>query len=324
MEFEQHPPNKQIIREGKGRLKGWLAGSTIRVLRLRSKRIQDLRDKFLGGLIFDWKLINHKVGWRGGDWKIGEPVVGKVELRGGTMQSERSRVMGWLVGEWQWPAASLFAACLLLLLLPVWLRAAGLALALVYLQLPVYMLHQWEEHAGDRFRQYVNKTMAGGRKALTPSATFWINALGVWAVDLAALTLACFVNPALGLIAAYLPLVNAVGHIAPAVKRRSYNPGLWTSLVLFLPLGGWCVYEIAAISHAGWEWHALGIGVAVAVHAAIIIHVVRRLARLRGESVDRVQNCGVAGCSPATPQATLSFIQVNDFSAVAGDRGSQS
>lgn len=197
-----------------------------------------------------------------------------------TMQNERSRVMGWLVGEWQWPAASLFAAGLLLLLVPVWLRVAGLALTLVYLQLPVYMLHQGEEHAGDRFRLYINRTLGGGREALTPIATFWINALGVWAVDLAALGLACFVDLSLGLIAAYLPLVNAIAHIGPAVARREYNPGLWTSLGLFLPLGGWCVYEVAAASGTTWVGHAIGIGVAVAVHVAIMVHVFRRLSRL--------------------------------------------
>lgn len=191
--------------------------------------------------------------------------------------------MGWLVGDWQWPAASLFAGCLLLLLVPVWVRVAGLALTLVYLQLPVYMLHQWEEHAGDRFRQYINRTVGGGREALTPIATFWINALGVWAVDLVALCLACFVDLSLGLIAVYLPLINAIGHIGPAAVRRVYNPGLWTSLALFLPLGGWGAYEIARASDASWSGHVIGIGVAVGVHAAIIIHVVRRLVRLRGE-----------------------------------------
>jgi hypothetical protein len=77
------------------------------------------------------------------------------------MQGGRLDVMGWLVREWQWPAASLFAACLLLLLVPAWLGVAGLALTLVYLQLPVYLLHQWEEHTGDCFRQYVNRTVAG-------------------------------------------------------------------------------------------------------------------------------------------------------------------
>jgi hypothetical protein len=190
--------------------------------------------------------------------------------------------MGWLVREWQWPAASLFAACFLLLLVPVWLRVAGLALALVYLQLPVYMLHQWEEHAGDRFRQYVNQRMAGGREALTPTATFWINALGVWAVDLVSLSLASFLDLSLGLIAVYLTLVNALVHVVGAAARREYNPGLWTALGLFLPLGGWGLYEVVAASGATWVGHAIGIGAAVAGHAAIVVYIVRRLARLPG------------------------------------------
>lgn len=185
--------------------------------------------------------------------------------------------LDWLVGRWQWPAATLFAGCLLLLLAPVWFRVAGEPLGVVFLQLPVYMLHQWEEHAGDRFRLYVNRTIGRGREALTPVATFWINSLGVWAVDLAALYLAAFMNVGLGLIAVYLPLVNSLGHIGPAVAKREYNPGLLTSVLLFLPVGVWGLVTIPADD---WTWHAVGLGAAVAVHAAIIVHVVRRLKRL--------------------------------------------
>jgi hypothetical protein len=191
--------------------------------------------------------------------------------------------MNWLVKDWQWPAASLFAGVALLLVAPVWWQAAGLALTLCYVQLPVYMLHQWEEHADDRFRRYINRTLGDGREVLTPIATFWINSLGVWAVDLTALYLACFVDLSLGLAAAYLPLLNGVGHIVQALVRREYNPGLWTSVLLFLPIGGWGVYEIGRDSGAGWLAHAVGIGVAVGVHVAIIAHVARRLVRLPTE-----------------------------------------
>jgi hypothetical protein len=192
-------------------------------------------------------------------------------------------VLQWLVDKWQWPAASLFVACLLLLLAPIWFRAAGTALGLVYLQLPVYMLHQWEEHTGDRFRVYVNRHIVGGREALTPTATFWINALGVWAVDLLALHLAGFVQLSLGLIAVYLPLINALGHVAPAIATRQYNPGLWTALFLFLPVGGWSWHVIGTASDATWESHTIGVAVALAVHAAIVVHVLRRIARLTDE-----------------------------------------
>jgi hypothetical protein len=193
--------------------------------------------------------------------------------------SELDRCFGWLVRDWNWPAASLFTGGFLLLIAPAWFGVAGLPLTLVYLQLPIYQLHQWEEHAGDRFRQYINRTLAGGREALTPMATFWINSLGVWGIDLATLYLAT-IDLSLGLIAIYLPLVNAVAHIGPSVKRREYNPGLWTSLALFIPIGGFSLYVVAAASGATWIDHAIGIGVAIAVHAAIAIHVARRIARL--------------------------------------------
>lgn len=196
-------------------------------------------------------------------------------------------MMKWLVEKWNWPAVSLFAACLLMALAPVWFVTGGLALTLVYLQLPIYMLHQWEEHSGDRFRLYINRTIGGGREVLTPAATFWINSLGVWLVDLIALYLACFVNLSLGVIAIYLPLVNSLGHIIPGLAKREYNPGLWTSLILFLPLGTWSLLRVATASNAPWGAHALGIGIALAVHAAIMIHVARRLKQLRSQDTTR-------------------------------------
>jgi hypothetical protein len=181
----------------------------------------------------------------------------------------------WLVRQWQWPAAALFTAAFLLALTPLLAVEAGAPLALVFVQLPIYMLHQWEEHAGDRFRQYVNRVIGRGREALTPAATFWINALGVWAVDLAALYLAWAIGPATGLTAGYLALINAALHIGPAIARCSYNPGLVTACLLFIPLGACCV--ALAGSNCTWHWHAAGLAAAIAVHIAIIAVVVARL-----------------------------------------------
>jgi Protein of unknown function with HXXEE motif len=196
-------------------------------------------------------------------------------------QDRSNFVMNWLVVQWQWPFACLFAAVAMLLLTPVWLHTMGTALALIMLQLPIYMVHEWEEHTGDRFRKYINQNIAGGRDALTPNAAFWINALGVWGLDLAAIYLACFVNLSFGLVVFYLPIVNALTHIREAIARREYNPGLWTSLALFLPLGSWGLYEVALRSGAAWLDHVVGAAIAVAVHAAIIIYLVVRISRLR-------------------------------------------
>ncbi len=184
----------------------------------------------------------------------------------------------WLVRDWQWPAAALFTSVFLLLLAPVVYLSTGLGLTLLYLQLPIYMIHQWEEHREDRFRLYINRTIGGGQEALTPSATFWINSLGVWGVDVIALYLAWAIAPWAGLAAGYLAVVNAIPHLAMSIKRREYNPGVITAALLFLPIGGWAIFQIG--SQASWQANGAALLIAVGVHVAIVIHVARRMARL--------------------------------------------
>ena len=197
------------------------------------------------------------------------------------MRGDAQIVMEWLVGRWQWPAACLFAGCVLLMVTPVWAYAAGTALALVALQLPIYMIHEFEEHTGDRFRLYMNRVIGGGREVLTPGPTFWINAVGVWGLELVALYLAAFVDLSLGLVAFYLPLVNAATHIREAAVRREYNPGLCTAIILFLPLAGWGLYAVSIASAATWLEHIASAAVAVGVHAAIIAYIVVRIRHLQ-------------------------------------------
>ncbi len=190
------------------------------------------------------------------------------------------RILEWLVGKWQWPYAALFTAGFLGVLAPLVFRYAGAPLGLVYLQLPIYMLHQYEEHAGDRFRLWFNTMIGHGREVLTPIATFWINSLLVWGLDLVALYLACFVDLSLGLIAIYLPIVNAFGHIVPAIITRKYNPGLLTSVLLVLPVGVTSAVVVSRAAGSTLGDQLLALGVAIAVHAIIIIHVRRRMSYL--------------------------------------------
>ncbi len=192
-----------------------------------------------------------------------------------------SRILDWLVVKWQkWPYATLFVAGFLTALAPFVFHFAGLPLGLVYLQLPIYMLHQFEEHRGDRFRTWVNNMIGHGRDVLTPIATFWINSLLVWGLDLVALYLASLVSLSLGLIAIYLPMLNAFGNIVPAIITSKYNPGLATSVTLLMTVGvlSACVVSRAAGSHL--DDHLLALGVAILGHGLIIAHVRRRIAQL--------------------------------------------
>jgi hypothetical protein len=186
----------------------------------------------------------------------------------------------WLVDEWQWPYAGTVVAVFLLALLPLWWDATDTALALVYAVLPLYMLHQLEEHAGDRFRLAINTQFAGGREALTRPAAFWINAGGIWIVDVIALWLAYHVELAIGLLPVYLMGVNAVTHIGAAVAARGYNPGLWTAILVFIPVSIWAAVEIGDTADVGLGWQLTGLAFGLAVHVAIMAYIRTRAASL--------------------------------------------
>jgi hypothetical protein len=190
------------------------------------------------------------------------------------------RTLDWLVGKWEWAYASLFTAGFLVVLAPFVFHFAGMPLGLVYLQLPIYMVHQFEEHAGDRFRAWVNQMIGHGREVLTPIATFWINSLLVWLLDIVALYLAYFVDLSLGLIAIYMPIVNSFGHIIPAVIKKESNPGLVTSVCLFLPVGLLSALIVSRAADCHLSNHLLALGVAILGHGIIIAHVRRRLSQL--------------------------------------------
>mgnify|MGYP006282452037 CR=1 FL=1 len=151
---------------------------------------------------------------------------------------------------------------------------------IVALQLPVYMIHQFEEHDADRFRIFVNEALGGGREALTPGAVFVINIYGVWGVNLVSILLARYVDVGFGLIGVWLTLLNGLIHIAQGVALRKYNPGLITAVAMFLPLGIAGVWMLARSGHGSWGWQALGFVAAAGIHVAIVAHVRRRLLSL--------------------------------------------
>lgn len=175
--------------------------------------------------------------------------------------------MNWLFKNW--PYAAFFTAVFLLLLAPFIYVAFGLPFLLIYLHLPMYQVHQLEEHYHDRFRLFANRMIAGGLEMLTPCAVFWINCLGVWVLDFVLFYAAMFGGLAWGLGIIYMSMFNAVTHIAASVRLRCYNPGLWTSIFLFLPVGAWALNVVTKASGATWTQQAIGLAIGVVTHAVI-------------------------------------------------------
>ena len=127
-----------------------------------------------------------------------------------------------------WVYGGFLAGLLLLLLTPVLVHSWPVSLVTTFLCLPVYMVHQYEEHDNDRFRLFVNQKIGKRRVGLSPLAVFVINVPGVWGVIGISLALAATVSAGFGLVAVYLVLLNGTvsrrpgGHF-PRLQPRTGN-----------------------------------------------------------------------------------------------------
>ena len=110
-----------------------------------------------------------------------------------------------------------------------------------------YLIHQVEEHWIDILgREYplydflntLIADVAGEDRygVLTPSALFYVNAGMVWTVGFTAILVSPkFSFPAIAM--AGLMLVNGVAHLLNALAYQSYNSGLLTGTLIFIPIG---------------------------------------------------------------------------------------
>jgi hypothetical protein len=188
----------------------------------------------------------------------------------------------WLEGNWQY--GGVVAGAFYLANLPLLNVRCAVPGLLLWLQLPIYVVHQFEEHQHDRFRRYVNLHMGHGQPILSPRAVTVINVGGVWCVNFLALYLAKFCWLGSGLLAFYLAIVNAVVHVAGAIASRAYNPGLVTAATLLLPIGIWGAIVYSAAYALPLRDHVTALALIIALHLAILSHLVRQRAHFAQSS----------------------------------------
>jgi len=156
--------------------------------------------------------------------------------------------MKWLYNNWS--KATIFLAIYMLILLLMYVKNENYALFLLWLQAPVYYLHQFEEYIlPGGFSSFFNKIVLGSDQdefPLTKKSSFWINVpLTFIAFPLSAI-LSQYVDMSIGIWAVYFSLCNAISHIAMFfIFRFKYNPGLIMSLLLNIPIGIYTVYYFA-------------------------------------------------------------------------------
>jgi hypothetical protein len=153
----------------------------------------------------------------------------------------------WIMRDSSWSRVGLGVAAVLFALAPVVRRRATRVTLLTYLQLPIYMIHLYEEHRHGGFKRELNALVPPTVGHLGDRTNFLIHVPIVWGIHVAVTTLAATIAPVLGLFAPYLAVVNAMVHLVTALGKRRYNAGLGTALALFFPIG---LYNIRAIGRA--------------------------------------------------------------------------
>ncbi|MEO0369646.1 MAG: HXXEE domain-containing protein [Pseudomonadota bacterium] len=152
--------------------------------------------------------------------------------------------------------------------------------AMSVIMLVLYLVHQFEEHWIDLFGNYYafyysfNGLIADALgvdkldfEILSPYGIFFINTSLVWLVGFIAIQFGEKVTFTVLAMNAII-LINGLTHIVAGVAKQTYNPGLLTSILLFLPFSIWFYRQLLA-NHL-----ASRLEIAYSIIWAIVAHVV--------------------------------------------------
>ena len=196
--------------------------------------------------------------------------------------NDRFRLGSWIIDSWS--RMALPFAVLALCSLPIFSSPDNLPLILLYTLLPIYMIHQYEEHAHGRFVEFFNSTIGKGHEVLTKTSAFWINILEVWVLFLVSFYLARYVAIGFAFVPIYMTLVNGITHVIGSLSLRRYNPGLYTSLALFFPWGIFLLVYFGRLAASDLLFNGIGLLAAILGHAIIVIYAITRRRRLEASS----------------------------------------
>lgn len=146
----------------------------------------------------------------------------------------------WLYENWM--KATPFLALYSFILLWLYLRGANYALFLIWLQTPVYWLHEAEEYVWPGgFLDYFNRNTLRSRRGDYPldlAGSFWINIPLVYLLLPLSGIASTLWGVEWGLWTAYFSALNALFHVGMFFRFNfRYNPGLVVSTFVNIPVG---------------------------------------------------------------------------------------
>jgi len=119
----------------------------------------------------------------------------------------------------------------------LWFFKPSEALFWAYINIPLYLFHQTEEHFWPGgFKNFVNheiNNLPEGEENLTDIEVFWINILLVW-VAFIVFGLLARVNIGFGLLIIVFSIMNCLTHIVQGARLKKWNPGLVMASLQFV------------------------------------------------------------------------------------------
>lgn len=143
----------------------------------------------------------------------------------------------WLYSNWA--KLGLILAIIITLLIFTVVTPGNFLLFLIWMQLPIYLLHQYEEHNWNGFKNYVNRSVfkvEEGNFPLNDKIIFWVNIPIIWII-MPLFSVLSGLNIFFGLWIPYFAVLNSLTHVIVSLKNWEYNPGLLVSLTLGIPVG---------------------------------------------------------------------------------------
>jgi hypothetical protein len=194
----------------------------------------------------------------------------------------------WLCAHWQDLTGVLAVSTFILLILFV--LPENLLLFGIWVCLPVYLLHQFEEYVyPGGLLPMLNRTVSShtglpdGSEPMSTAVACCINIGIIWVLFPFSAGLATLAGPAWGLWIPYFTAVNGVSHLARALTTRAYNPGLVVSVCLNIPVGLAVVSTAIAAGITSPAVHLASFLVAGALMAVVIATAIGGAGRIRHE-----------------------------------------
>jgi hypothetical protein len=182
--------------------------------------------------------------------------------------------MKWLYDNW--PKSTIFSAIYIMLLLVLFVLKADYALFLIWAQMCVYLLHQFEEYIfPGGFKEYFNINVLGSendQEPLNKAVAFWINVPVIYIAYPVTAVLAQFAGPGIGMWTAYFSVINAAGHVVMGIRDRGYNPGFVVSLFVNIPFGIYTIWYMNSNELIGAAANIAGLVIGLLVQGVVMFY----------------------------------------------------